>query len=90
MTDRMNEPGPTGGRTLGGDMGGDVTIGGGPMGEHAIDDAGGTGAGVLGGGTGTGGTAGTAGGPDLPDHADSPELLGGPGDGLTAERRSRA
>jgi hypothetical protein len=82
MTDPIGGGGPTGGRTLGGDLGPDETIGGGPMGEHSIDSGGGTGAGVSGGGP--------TGGPDLPDHADEPELLGGPGDGLTAERRSRA
>jgi hypothetical protein len=82
MTERMPEGGPQGGRTLAGDLGPDETVGGGPFGEHPIDRGGGTGAGVS--------AKTPKGGPDLPDHADEPELLGGPGDGLSAERRSRA
>ena len=81
MTDRTNE-GPKGGRTLAGDLGPPESTGGGPLGEQPIDVGGGTGAGV------TGGTP--AAGPDLPEHADEPEVVGGPGDGLTVERRSRA
>src|SRR5918992_897834 len=81
MTDRTND-GPKGGRTLAGDLGPTETTGGGPMGEQPIDAGGGTGTGVTGGAP-TGAT-------DLPEHADEPEVVGGPGDGPTAERPTRA
>ena len=82
MTDRMND-GPKGGRTLAGDMVTDETVGGGPMGgDRPVAGGGGTDADVT-----SGAPTGT---PDLPEHADEPEVVGGPGDGLAVERRSRA